>query len=339
MQLTSISYQLQPESLNGIIFGDFEAQTNALRFNGSLAVEGNLTATELAINYNDAITKCVANNGTVNLTDYGLIVGGGLVAQNVTVNGAAYLKTDAGVQFIDNVCHTLSSTNASYDPVDFDALKTTALNISQYFASQKPNMVIRDGGFISDGQFQGDTNQNYYIFTFGLCKESPCKFPNYLYSSPEQIFFGGNWTGPWNSGYLVDKPIVFNVSSYCKKYLTYVLIYLLFALQIPVLANTVFNMSTANPSAGLEQAQVLFNVYPADVNGGYDSTGTAVWLRNTTEIFSGHALAPSVTIVENIKAGYNGQMVAARYFATENLLMDTSQFLNNTLPNATVSSL
>lgn len=306
-----------PNTLNGIVFGNFEAQINALRFNGSLAVEGNLTATELAINYNDAINKCVVNNGTMNITDYGLIVGGGLVAQNVTVNGAAALKSDAGVQFFDNDCHNLSLANTTYQPVDFNALKTTALNISQYFASQKPNMVIRDGGFISDGQFQGDTNQNYYIFTFGLCKESPCKFPNYLYSSPEQIFFGGNWTGPWNSGYLIDRPIVFN---------------------IPVLANTVFNMSTANPSAGLEQAQVLFNVYPADVNGGYDPTGTAVWLRNTTEIFSGHALAPSVTIVENMKAGYNGQMIAARYLATENLLMDTSQFLNNTTPGTTVPS-
>lgn len=200
--------------MNGIIFGDFEAQSNTLGFNGSLAVQGNLTAKELTVNYNDAIISCAANNGILNSTDYGLIVGGELVAQNVTVNGAVDLKKFEGINFMDNKCSGLSTANSSQNPIDFEALKATAQNISQYFATQKPNMVIRDGGFISDGQFQGNSNHNYYIFTFGLCKESPCVFPNYLYSSLEQIFFGGNWTGPWNSGYLLDKPIVFNVSIY-----------------------------------------------------------------------------------------------------------------------------
>lgn len=90
-------------------------------------------------------------------------------------------------------------------------------------------------------------------------------------------------------------------------------------------------MSTANPSAGLEHAQVLYNVYPVNSNGAYESTGNAVWLRNNTEIVSEHILAPSVTIIENVKTGYAGQMIAARYLSADNL-DNSGIFLNNTTP-------
>lgn len=98
-------------------------------------------------------------------------------------------------------------------PVDFNQIYTAATNLSYYLASQRPNVVIRDGGFISDGQFDAESNQEFYIFTFNKCKErGMCVIPDYLYSSPENIFFGGNWSGPWNTAYPIDKRIIFNVS-------------------------------------------------------------------------------------------------------------------------------
>lgn len=144
-------------------------------------------------------------------TEYGLVVGGQLNTQNTVLNGAVnVLNFTSGITFTDVGC-----SNTTTKSIDFNQLYTAATNLSHYLASQRPNMVIRDGGFLSDGQFDAGSNQEFYIYTFDKCQErGMCVIPDYLYSSAEHIFFGGNWTGPWNTAYPTGKRIIFNV---CRK--------------------------------------------------------------------------------------------------------------------------
>lgn len=190
------------QAFKGIFFGDFNTEKGTQRFNRSIAVQGNFMSSSFNVNSNATSIACSAN--ITSLTDFGLVVAGALNTVNTTVNGAIS-SSSSNTGNITNGC--FSNTT-----VDFDSLQREALNISQFFAQQKPNMVIRDGGFLSDGQFLGSTNQEYYIYTFNKCAVDTCIMPDYLYSSPEQIFYGGNWTGPYNTEYPKDKPIVFNVS-------------------------------------------------------------------------------------------------------------------------------
>lgn len=188
------------KAFEGIFFGDFNADLGTQQFNKSMAVQGNFKSDSFNVNTNSTAIICSSN--TTTLSDFGLVVGGSLNAINTTVNGAVFYASGGN---ITNGC----ISNAT---VDFASLQREALNISQFFAQQKPNMVIRDGGFLSDGQFLGSSNQDYYVYTFNKCTVDTCVMPDYLYSSPEQIFYGGNWTGPYNIDYPKDKPIIFNVS-------------------------------------------------------------------------------------------------------------------------------
>lgn len=188
-------------AFKGIFFGDFNAEEGTQRFNKSIAIQGNFISNSFQVNNNATSIACSAN--ATSLADFGLVVAGSLNMVNTTVNGAISSLPSAG---------NITDDCFSNTTVDFDSLQREALNISQFFAQQKPNMVIRDGGFLSDGQFLGSTNQDYYVYTFNKCAVDTCIMPDYLYSSPEQIFYGGNWTGPYNTDYPKDKPIVFNVS-------------------------------------------------------------------------------------------------------------------------------
>ncbi|KAL7314501.1 hypothetical protein PS15m_006063 [Mucor circinelloides] len=282
------------QAFKGIFFGDFNTEKGTQRFNKSIAVQGSFMSSSFSVNSNATSIVCSAN--TTSLTDFGLVVAGTLNTVNTTVNGAISSSSNTGN--ITNGCFS----NAT---VDFDSLQREALNISQFFARQKPNMVIRDGGFLSDGQFLGSTNQDYYIYTFNKCAVDTCIMPDYLYSSPEQIFYGGNWTGPYNTDYPKDKPIVFN---------------------IPVLTDTIFNMSTANPAAGLEGANIMYNVFPVLASGEYDVKGHLVWLRNTTESVNGFMLAPSAYVIESNKGGFADSLMAARYLS----VVDVNAIFNST---------
>ncbi|KAK4509235.1 uncharacterized protein ATC70_007585 [Mucor velutinosus] len=281
-------------AFKGIFFGDFNAEEDTQRFNKSIAVQGNFVSNSFHVNSNATSITCSTNASA--MTDFGLVVAGTLTTVNTTVNGAISSLSSTG---------NITDSCFSNITVDFDSLHREALNISQFFAQQKPNMVIRDGGFLSDGQFLGSTNQDYYVYTFYKCAVDTCIMPDYLYSSPEQIFYGGNWTGPYNTNYPKDKPIVFN---------------------IPVLTDTVFNMSTANPAAGLEDANVLYNIFPVLPSGAYDVNGHVVWLRNTTESINGFMLAPSAYVIENNKGGFTDNLMAARYLSA----VDVNAMFNST---------
>ncbi|KAL9549998.1 hypothetical protein MBANPS3_004937 [Mucor bainieri] len=282
-------------AFKGIFFGDFNAEEGTQRFNKSIAVQGNFISNSFHVNSN-ATTSIACSTNTTSMTDFGLVVAGTFNMVNTTVNGAISASSSSG---------NITDGCFSNITVDFDSLHREALNISQFFAQQKPNMVIRDGGFLSDGQFLGSTNQDYYVYTFNKCAVDTCVMPDYLYSSPEQIFYGGNWTGPYNTDYPKDKPIVFN---------------------IPVLTDTVFNMSTANPAAGLEGANILYNIYPVLTSGAYDVSGHVVWLRNTTEAINGFMLAPSAYVIENNKGGFTDNLMAARYLSA----VDINTMFNST---------
>lgn len=188
------------KAFEGIFFGDFNADVGTQQFNKSIAVQGNFKSDSFNVNTNSTASTCSTN--TTTLSDFGLVVGGSLNAINTSVNGAVSYASGGN---ITNGC-------ISNITVDFGSLQREALNISQFFAQQKPNMVIRDGGFLSDGQFLGSSNQDYYVYAFNKCAVDTCVMPDYLYSSPEQIFHGGNWTGPYNADYPKDKPIIFNAS-------------------------------------------------------------------------------------------------------------------------------
>ncbi|KAI8991391.1 hypothetical protein BDF20DRAFT_844383 [Mycotypha africana] len=297
------------KAFDGIIFGNFEAQTGTQRFNGSLAVQGNFTATNFKVN-SDRTIDCPVNTTAVSLDSFGLVIGGALTVKNATVNGASYHAsgsvTAEGIK--NNDCNR-------YANIDFNVLQNEARTISKFFANQRPNMVIRDVGYLTDGEYTSTSNQDYYIYTFNKCAEKFCELPNYLYSDSEEIFNGGNWTGPYNANYPKDKPIIFN---------------------IPVQNNSFFNMSTANPAAGLEGAAVLYNVYPATATGAYDPSGHVVWLRNTTHIINGFMLAPSAFVVENNIGGFNGHLVASQYLSVlenEYALLNSNPLLYNALLN------
>lgn len=146
--------------------------------------------------------QCIDN--TTALDQFGLFVGGSINVKNTTVNGAI-----AASDIYANI--SSSCVGGSFFP-DFNSLFQTALNVSHFFANQTPNLVIRDGGYLSDGEYLGKDEQKFYTFTFDKCYQQ-CKFPSYLYSDPDEIFHGANWTGPYNTGYLTDKPIIFNVNS------------------------------------------------------------------------------------------------------------------------------
>jgi choice-of-anchor A domain-containing protein len=153
---------------------------------------------------------------TSSIDDYALYVQGALNTENLTVHGGIFASSHlntTGIQVTGNNC---SSVDQNLTLFDFEQVKAEAFGVSEYLASLRPNMVIRDGGFLSDGQFKGNQTQNYYVFTFKSCNEQNCTLPNYLYSSPEEIFFGGNWTGPYNTNYKIDKTLVFNVSFHFK---------------------------------------------------------------------------------------------------------------------------
>ncbi|KAG2196502.1 hypothetical protein INT47_012796 [Mucor saturninus] len=280
---------------DGIIFGDFTAQANTQRFNGSLAIQGNFTASGLTVNNRHRTINCTGS------IEYGLSVGGQIQAQNTVVNGAVNVSNlTSGITFTDQKC----SNHTTSKHVDFNQLYAAATDLSYYLASQRPNVVIRDGGFLSDGQFDADSNQEFYIFTFNKCqKKGMCVIPDYLYSSPEHIFFGTNWTGPWNTGYPIDKRIIFN---------------------IPILTNSTFTMSTNNPAAGLEQADIVYNLYPVNSTGAYDPQGHFVWFRNTTSFIGSHVLAPKASIIENNKGGFTGQLIAAKYLSIDTVYLDDS---------------
>ncbi|KAI8880027.1 hypothetical protein K501DRAFT_276017 [Backusella circina FSU 941] len=294
---------------DNIIFGNFDAQPGTQRIIGTLAVQGNFTANGYIINGINSNLTCI---NVSSIYDYALYVQGVMNTKNVTVHGGIFSSqsNNEGMQWADSNC---SSTDQNLTLFDFEQVEIEAFGVSEYLASLQPNMVLRDGGFLSDGQFKGNQNQDYYIFTFESCKEQNCTLPKYLYSSPEEIFFGGNWTGPYNKDYKTDKTLVFN---------------------IPVLTDTVFNMSTANPAAGLEKAKVVYNIYPVDRSGAFDANGRFVFLRNTTKSLSGHFLAPAGFIVENSSGGFYGQLIASRYLSVVNI---NAMFSNTDVPliNAT----
>ncbi|KAI7898399.1 uncharacterized protein BX663DRAFT_564777 [Cokeromyces recurvatus] len=276
---------------DGIIFGSFVAEPDTQRFNGSLAIQGNFTASNFIVNSRHKSSKC---------NKHGLVVGGISDATNTVVNGDYSIASGDTTGIISNCSNTHINVN-------FKRLYKKALQISQSLAKMKPNMVIRHGGYLSDGEFLGKSKQNYYVFTFNKCKQKKhCVLPDYLYSTSKQIFLGGNWTGPYNSPYSTDKPIVFN---------------------IPIPSNTVFNMSTPNPAAGLKHANVIYNVYPVTETGAYDPQGRFVWLRNTTHRLNGYALAPSAYVVENNLGGFRDKLIASRYFSAQDL--DAMFFIKN----------
>lgn len=283
---------------------------------------------------NNATTSIACSTNTTSMADFGLVVEGTINTVNTTVNGA--ISSLSGTGNITDGCFS------NITAVDFDSLRREALNISRFFAQQKPNMVIRDGGFLSDGQFLGSTNQDYYVYTFNKCAVDTCVMPDYLYSSPEQIFYGGNWTGPYNTDYPKDKPIIFNVSQIRRKHEGASYNIDIDLSQIPVLTDTVFNMSTANPAAGLEGANILFNVYSVLDSGAYDVNGHVVWLRNTTEAINGFMLAPSAYVIENNKGGFSGNLMAARYLSAVDVnAMFNSTFTdhaNGTMPDSSLTA-
>ncbi|KAI9482843.1 MAG: hypothetical protein EXX96DRAFT_555805 [Benjaminiella poitrasii] len=292
------------QTFDGIIFGDFTAEPKTQQFNGSLAVQGNFTATDYIVDSKQMTADC---------SRFDFVVEGGLETTNTTVNGNYYISSGNTTGIVS------SCTNTNFT-IDFDDLFTTAMNISQMFANMKPNMVLRNGGYLSDGEYLGSSEQQYYIYTFNECDQSnSCILPDYLYSSGRDIFYGSNWTGPYNSGYPTNKPIVFN---------------------IPILSNTVFNMSTPNPAAGLEGIDVLYNVYPVTESGDYDSTGHVVWLRNTTHNLTGFMLAPLAYIVENNLAGFQNSLVASRYLSVTDLnaMFDNNTFTGNLTSSSTDTS-
>lgn len=86
-------------------------------------------------------------------------------------------------------------------------------------------------------------------------------------------------------------------------------------------------MSTANPAAGLEGANILYNVYSVSNSGAYDVNGHVVWLRNTTEPINGFMLAPSAYVIENNKGGFTDNLMAARYLSAVNV---NAMFINST---------
>lgn len=85
------------------------------------------------------------------------------------------------------------------------------------------------------------------------------------------------------------------------------------------MSGTIFNMSTTNPAAGLESADVLYNVYPVQSTGAYDVDGHIIWLRNTTQFINGFMLAPSAYVIENNKGGFTDNLIAARYLSVLDL--------------------
>lgn len=87
-------------------------------------------------------------------------------------------------------------------------------------------------------------------------------------------------------------------------------------------------MSTNNPAAGLENADIVYNVYPVTSTGAYDSQGQVVWLRNTTEVLGGRVLAPTAFIIENNQGGFTGQLIAAKYLSLDTVYLDGSHVIN-----------
>lgn len=85
-------------------------------------------------------------------------------------------------------------------------------------------------------------------------------------------------------------------------------------------------MSTANPAAGLEGANIMYNVFPVLASGEYDVNGHLVWLRNTTESVSGFMLAPSAYVIESNKGGFADSLMAARYLS----VVDVNAIFNST---------
>lgn len=81
-------------------------------------------------------------------------------------------------------------------------------------------------------------------------------------------------------------------------------------------------MSTKNPAAGLEQADVVYNVYPVNTTGVYDPQGHFVWFRNTTSFIGGHVLAPKASIVETNQGGFTGQLIAGKYLSITTTVYD-----------------
>lgn len=204
------------KAFNGIIFEDFYAQPNTQRFNGSLAVGETFSSDGFIVNVKNASEPAIpCINNTTSLDQIGLFVSGDLDAKNTTVNGALIVASSSNNDndAITNVGVTSSSCVGGPVSLDFQVLFRTALNISQFLSEQVPNLVLRDGGYLSDGQYLGKDVGPLYTLTF--CDEHcSSSFEEYLYSDPKEIFLGSsnNWTGPYNTDYLVDKPIVFNVS-------------------------------------------------------------------------------------------------------------------------------
>lgn len=78
-------------------------------------------------------------------------------------------------------------------------------------------------------------------------------------------------------------------------------------------------MYTENPAAGLEDAFVIYNVYPVTEDGEYDLDSHFVWIRNTTHNIPGFTLAPSSRVIESNSGGFKGNLVTSRYLSVADI--------------------
>lgn len=88
-------------------------------------------------------------------------------------------------------------------------------------------------------------------------------------------------------------------------------------------------MSTDNPAAGLENAFVIYNIYPITEQGDYDPSGHIVWIRNTTYTIDGFILAPNVRLIENTEGGLTGNLIASRYLSVQDINNEIIRFFTN----------
>ncbi|KAI8365728.1 hypothetical protein BD560DRAFT_401517 [Blakeslea trispora] len=216
---------------------------------------------------------------------YEFVVHGKNHSPNLKVHGHAFIQNPD--QLIDS-CSPVTPVLTKHR-YNFNQVQSVASNISKKLASMFPNWTLNDRGVIIRLEAEGiHLNQPYNLFTLpaichGKCKleelffdchlSHDCKVPREALShvASNMLLGEGAWTGPVDQTYPQDKLVIFN---------------------IPVADGQAIDISTDNPSAGLNACNTVYHFYAVDQEGRYASTGNFTVRRSSKYPLSGMILAP-----------------------------------------------
>ncbi|KAJ2962456.1 hypothetical protein NQZ79_g2388 [Umbelopsis isabellina] len=272
---------------NAIVFENF-VTFGSQDILGRLAVGGNLMAPGYVVNSNSG-EQCYGAN-TVPWDQLALAVGGNILNPIIEVHGHWWTAGGGTAVELNAGCNSPAKVD---QPFPFSAIQTLLNDYSMAYASMAPNLVLNDDDSITDlGTLPSGC---YNVMTLRPCHNSNSNncITNGNWSFSDHILLGQpNWNGPSNGYPNLNRLLIINV---------------------PVFNGEAIDITTDQPSAGANDCNLIWNFYPADINGNYLSTGSFQLIRNTGNPFQGVTLAPSGNILDGPDGVFQGVIFANSY--------------------------